>query len=36
MDVYASGELIGPLPARVEAVPATLRLMVPQGWDGAR
>jgi diacylglycerol kinase (ATP) len=31
MDVYASGELIGPLPARLEAVPGALRVMVPGG-----
>ncbi|MBV8950207.1 MAG: diacylglycerol kinase family lipid kinase [Actinobacteria bacterium] len=34
MNAYASGELIGPLPARLEAVPAAVRVMVPADWDG--
>jgi diacylglycerol kinase (ATP) len=29
MEIYASGERVGPLPARVEAVPAALRVLVP-------
>ncbi len=29
MDAYASGELVGPLPARFEAVPGALRVMAP-------
>ncbi len=29
MDIYASGELVGPLPAELEAVPNALRVMVP-------
>jgi diacylglycerol kinase (ATP) len=31
MDVYADGERIGPLPARMEAVPNALTLRVPEG-----
>jgi diacylglycerol kinase (ATP) len=33
MDVYASGELVGPLPAHLEVVPGALRVMVPAGWQ---
>lgn len=33
MDMYASGELIGPLPAEVEAVPSALRVMVPSATE---
>jgi diacylglycerol kinase (ATP) len=29
IELYGSGERIGPLPARLEAVPAALRVMVP-------
>jgi diacylglycerol kinase (ATP) len=29
MEIYASGERVGPLPARVEAVPGALRVLVP-------
>ncbi|MGQ0803619.1 MAG: diacylglycerol/lipid kinase family protein [Actinomycetota bacterium] len=30
MELYGSGERIGPLPARLEAVPAAVRVMVPE------
>jgi diacylglycerol kinase (ATP) len=30
IDLYASGERIGPLPARLETVPRALRVMVPR------
>ena len=30
MELYGSGERIGPLPARIEAVPGALRVMVPR------
>jgi diacylglycerol kinase (ATP) len=33
MDLYAAGERVGPLPARVEAVAGALRLVVPTGSD---
>jgi diacylglycerol kinase family enzyme len=30
IELYGSGERIGPLPARLEAVPGALRVMVPR------
>jgi hypothetical protein len=33
MDLYAAGERVGPLPARLEAVAGALRLVVPAGSE---
>jgi diacylglycerol kinase (ATP) len=33
MDIYASGEHVGPLPAQLEAVRSAVRVMVPADWQ---